>query len=106
MDRSLSWHPFLINEDIHGPAVDFAIRKATNATSVVLALVRASDLSQRHELSDKLKDFIQRAWASELSSGSHIALVKTVIDEMLLEHDAMFAKLRCELTCIQACYRG
>ncbi|KAH9013676.1 hypothetical protein EDB85DRAFT_2158024 [Lactarius pseudohatsudake] len=34
---------------------------------------------------------------SELSSGSHIALVKTVIDEMLLEHDAMFAKLRADL---------
>ncbi|KAH9174009.1 hypothetical protein EDB89DRAFT_1956232 [Lactarius sanguifluus] len=97
VDRSLAWHPFLINEDIHGPAVDFAIRKATNATSVVLSLVRASDLSQRHELSDKLKDFIQRAWASELSSGSHVALVKTVIDEMLLEHDAMFAKLRADL---------
>ncbi|KAH9011551.1 hypothetical protein EDB85DRAFT_1900964 [Lactarius pseudohatsudake] len=80
VDKSLSWHPFLINEDIHGPAVDFAIRKTTNATSVVLALVRASDLTQRHELSDKLKDFLQRAWASELS-GSHVALVKTVIDE-------------------------
>ncbi|KAH8978131.1 hypothetical protein EDB86DRAFT_2837040 [Lactarius hatsudake] len=33
VDKSLSWHPFLINEDIHGPAVDFAIRKTTNATS-------------------------------------------------------------------------
>ncbi|KAH9013095.1 hypothetical protein EDB85DRAFT_2158463 [Lactarius pseudohatsudake] len=97
VDKSLSWHPFLINEDIHGPAVDFAIRKTTNATSVVLALVRASDLTQRHELSDKLKDFLQRAWASELSSGSHVALVKTVIDEMLLEHDAIFAKLQADL---------
>ncbi|KAI9437481.1 hypothetical protein H4582DRAFT_2057850 [Lactarius indigo] len=93
VDRSLSWQPFLINEDIHGPAVDFMIRKATNATSAVLALVWASDLSRRHELSDKLKDFLQCAWASELSSGSHVALVKTVIDEMLLEHDAIFAKL-------------
>ncbi|KAH9013458.1 hypothetical protein EDB85DRAFT_2158192 [Lactarius pseudohatsudake] len=97
VDKSLSWHPFLINEDIHGPAVDFAIRKTTNATSVVLALVRASDLTQRHELSDKLKDFLQRAWASELSSGSHVALVKTVIDEMLLEHNAIFAKLQADL---------
>ncbi|KAH9033064.1 hypothetical protein EDB85DRAFT_1890351 [Lactarius pseudohatsudake] len=82
VDKSLSWHPFLINEDIHGPAVDFAIRKTTNATSVVLAL---------------LKDFLQHAWASELSSGSHVALVKTVIDEMLLEHDAIFAKLQADL---------
>ncbi|KAI9429353.1 hypothetical protein H4582DRAFT_2065371 [Lactarius indigo] len=82
MDKPLSWHPFLINEDIHGPAVDFAIRKATNATSVVLAL---------------LKDFLQRAWASELSSGSHIALVRTVIDEMLLEHNAIFTKLQADL---------
>ncbi len=81
VDHSLSWHPFLINEDIHGPAVDFAIRKAANATSVVLALVRASDLTQCHELSDKLKDFLQHAWASELSSRSHVALVKTVINE-------------------------
>jgi hypothetical protein len=80
-DRSKSWHPFLINEDIHGPAVDFAIRKAANATAVVLALVRASDLTQRHGLSDKLKDFLQRAWASALSTGSHVALVKAVIDE-------------------------
>jgi len=76
-----SWHPFLINEDIHGPAIDLAIRKAANDTSVVLALVRASDLTQRHGLSDKLKDFLQRAWASELSTASHVALVKTVIDE-------------------------
>lgn len=80
-NHSLSWHPFIINEDIHGPAVDFAIRKAANVTSVALALVRASDLTQRHELSDKLKDFLQHAWASELSSGSHFALVKTVIGE-------------------------
>ena len=75
------WHPFLINEDIHGPAVDFTICKAANVTTVVLALIRASDLTQRHGLSDKLKDFLQRAWASELSTASHIALVKTVIDE-------------------------
>ena len=33
------WYPFLINKDIHGPAVDLAIRKAANATSTVLALV-------------------------------------------------------------------
>lgn len=76
-----AWHPFLVNEDVHGPAVDFAIRKAVNATSAVLALVRASDLSQRHELSDKLKDFLQRAWGCELTSGAHLALVKTAIDE-------------------------
>lgn len=81
VDPSQWWYPFLINESIHGPAVDFAVRKAANSTSVVLALVRASDLTQRHGLSDKLNDFLQRAWASELSSGSHIALVKTVIDE-------------------------
>ncbi|KAF8265393.1 hypothetical protein EI94DRAFT_1702524 [Lactarius quietus] len=80
-DLSKSWHPFLINEDIHGPAVDFAICKVANATTVVLALVRASDLTQRHGLSDKLKDFLQCAWALELSTGSHVALVKTVIDE-------------------------
>lgn len=76
-----AWHPFLINEDVHGPAVDLAIRKTANATSVVLALVRASDLSQRHELSDKLKGFLQRAWGCELTSGAHLALVKTAIDE-------------------------
>ena len=79
--HSLSWHPFIINEDIHGPAVDFAIRKSTNITSVALALVRASDFTQRHELSDKLKDFLQRAWVAEFSSASHLALVKTVIGE-------------------------
>jgi hypothetical protein len=81
VDNPPAWHPFLINEGIHGPAVDFAIRKAANTTSVVLAFVRASGLSQRHELSDKLKDFLQRAWASEHSSGAHLSLVKTVIDE-------------------------
>lgn len=75
------WHPFLIDEDIHGPAVDFAIRKAANVTAVVLALVCASDLTQRHGLSDKLQDFLQCAWASELSTASHVSLVKTVIDE-------------------------
>ncbi|KAH9020139.1 hypothetical protein EDB85DRAFT_1896325 [Lactarius pseudohatsudake] len=84
VDKSLSWHPFLINEDIHGPAVDFAIRKTTNATSVVLALTSS-------------RTFFNCAWASELSSGSHVALVKTVIDEMLLEHDAIFAKLQADL---------
>jgi hypothetical protein len=76
-----SWHPFLINEDIHGPTVDFAIHKAANVTTIVLALIRASDLTQCHGLSDKLKDFLQCAWASELSTASHVALVKTVIDE-------------------------
>lgn len=80
-DHSPAWHPFLINEDVHGPAVDFVILKAANTTSVVLAYVRASELSRRHELSDKLKDFLQRAWESELSSGTHLSLVKTVIDE-------------------------
>jgi hypothetical protein len=76
-----AWHPFLINEDIHGPAVDFAILKAANTSSNLLAFVRASDLPRRHELSDKLKDFLERSWASELSSGAHLSLVKTVIDE-------------------------
>jgi hypothetical protein len=80
-DYSPAWHPFLINEDLHGPAVDFAIRKAANTTSVVLAFVRASDLRRRHEISDKLKDFLQGAWGSELSSAAHLSLVKTVIDE-------------------------
>ena len=61
VDHLSAWHPFLIDEDVHGPAIDFAIRKAANATSAVLALVRASDLSQHHEISDKLKDFLQRA---------------------------------------------
>ena len=108
------WYPFLINEDIHGPAVDLAIRKAANATSTVRALVRGSDLSQWHEISDKLKDFLQRAWACEVTSGTHIALVKTVIDEsviynprepcidngyfrMSLENDSVFAKLQADL---------
>ena len=76
-----AWHPFLINEDVHGPAVDLAIHKASNATSAVLALVWASDLSQRHELLDRLKDFLQRAWGCELTSGAHLALVKTAVDE-------------------------
>jgi hypothetical protein len=81
VDHSPAWHPFLVNEEVHGPAVDFAIHKAANATSAVLALVRASDLSQRHEISDKLKDFLQRAWACGLTSGAHLALVKTTVDE-------------------------
>jgi hypothetical protein len=81
MAHSPAWHPFLINEDLHGPAVDFAIRKAANTTSVVLAFVRASDLPRRHEISDKLKDFLQGAWRSELSSAAHLSLVKIVIDE-------------------------
>lgn len=81
VDHYPAWHPFLINEDIHGPAVDFAILKVANTTSDLLAFVRASDLPRRHELSDKLKDFLERAWASELSSGAHLSLVKTAIDE-------------------------
>ena len=81
MDHSPAWHPFLINENVHGPAVDFAILKAANTMSVVLAYVQASELSRRHELSDKLKDFFQRVWESELSSGTHLSLVKTVINE-------------------------
>jgi hypothetical protein len=81
MNRSPAWHPFLINEDLHGPAVDFAILRAANTTSVVLGFVRASDLPRRHEISDKFKDFLQGAWASELSSATHLSLVKTVIDE-------------------------
>ena len=80
-DHSPAWYPFLINEDVHGPAVDFAIHKAANTTCTILALVRASDLSQRHELSDKLKDFLQHVWTCELASGAHLALVKTTIDE-------------------------
>ena len=80
-DRSPAWYPFLINEDVHGPAVDFAIHKAANTTSTILALVWASDLSQRHEMSVKLKDFLQHAWTCELASGTHLALVKTTIDE-------------------------
>jgi cell wall assembly regulator SMI1 len=81
VDHSPAWHPFLINEEVHGPAVDFAIHKVANATSSALVLVRASDLSQRHEISDKLKDFLQRAWACGLTSGAHLALVKTTVDE-------------------------
>lgn len=81
MDNFPAWHPFLINEDVHGPAVDFAIRKAANMTSVVLAFVRASDLPRRHEISDKLKEFLQVAWASELSTAAHLSLVKIVVDE-------------------------
>ena len=80
-DHLSAWHPFLIDEVVHGPAINFAIRKAANATSAVLVLVRASDLSQRHEISDKLKDFLQRAWECELTSGAHIALVKTAFAE-------------------------
>lgn len=81
VDHFSMWNPFLIDEDVHGPAIDLAIRKAANATSTVLALVRASDLTQRHEISDKLKDFLQRAWACEVMSGTHVALVKTTVDE-------------------------
>src|SRR6267142_661429 len=80
-DRSPTWHPFLINEDVHGPAVDFAIRKSTNATCAVLAFMRASDLSRREIISRKLEDFLQRAWACELTAGTHVALVKIAIDE-------------------------
>jgi len=81
IEHSPAWHPFLINEDVHGPAVDFAIRKMANTTSSVLTLVQASDLSRRHEISDKLKDFLQRAWACEVASGVHLALVKTAVDK-------------------------
>ncbi|KAI9431447.1 hypothetical protein F5148DRAFT_1155098 [Russula earlei] len=89
--------PFPINEDVHGPAIDLASRKTTNATSAVLALMRASNLSLRHEISDMLKDFLQCAWACELACGVHLALVKTVIDEMLLESDYVIAKLKVDL---------
>ena len=58
VDYFSTWHPFLVNEEVHGPAVDFAIYKAANATSAVLALVCASDLSQHHKILDKLKDFL------------------------------------------------
>lgn len=81
VDHSPAWHLFLINEDIHGPAVDCAIRKAANTTFFVLAFVRASDLSRCHEPSDKLKEFLQSAWVSEISSGAHLSLVKTMIHE-------------------------
>lgn len=81
VDHFSAWHPFLVNENVHGPAIDLAVRKAANATSAVLALVRASDITQRHEISDKLKDFLQRAWECEVASGAHVALVKTAIDE-------------------------
>lgn len=81
VDHFPAWHPFLINEEVHGPAIDFAIHEAANATSTVITLVRASDLSQRHEISDKLKDFLQHAWTCELTSGVHLALVKTMVDE-------------------------
>ena len=81
VDHSPNLHSFLINENIHGPAVDFAIRNAINSTSTVLALVRASDLTQRYHLDDRMKAFLQHAWASELSTGTHLALVKMAIDE-------------------------
>ena len=81
IEHSLAWHPFLINEDVHGPVVDFAIRKTANTTSSVLTLVQASDLSRQHEISDKLKDFLQRTWACEVASGVHLALVKTAVDK-------------------------
>lgn len=81
IDHFPAWHPFLVNEDVHGPAVDVAIRKTANTTSSVLTLVQASDLSRRHQISDKLKDFLQRAWACEVTSGVHLALVKTAVDE-------------------------
>ena len=81
IEHSPAWHPFLINEDVHGPAVDFAIRKTANTTSSVLTLVQASDLSQQHEISDKLKDFLQCTWACEVTSRVHLALVKTAVDE-------------------------
>ena len=81
IEHSLAWHPFLINEDVHGPAVDFAIHKMANTTSSMLMLVQASDLSQRHEISDKLKDFLQCMWACEVASGVHLTLIKTAVDK-------------------------
>lgn len=109
-----AWYPFLINKDVHGPAIDLAIHKTANATSTVLALVQGSDVSQWHKISDKLKDFLQRAWACEVMSGTHISLVKTGIDKsviynprepridkgyvrMSLENDSVFAKLQADL---------
>ena len=38
-------------------------------------------ISLSHGLSDKHKDFLQLACASELSTAPHVSLVKTVIDE-------------------------
>ena len=81
IEHFLAWHPFLINENIHGPAVDFAIHKMANTTSSVLMLVQVSDLSRQHEISDKLKDFLQCMWACEVASRVHLALVKTVVDK-------------------------
>jgi len=83
VDHSLAWHPFLIDEDIYGPAVDFAIHKAANSTLAVLVLVWASDLPQHHEISDKLKEFLKHAWACELKSRAHLTLVKTMIDKQV-----------------------
>jgi hypothetical protein len=84
IDHFPAWHPFLINEDVHSLAIDLALRKVANATFTVLALMRASDLSQQHEISNKLKDFLQCAWACKVSSGTHIALVKTTIDKWVI----------------------
>jgi hypothetical protein len=76
-DHFLAWHPFLIDENVHGPVIDFAVRKAANATSAVLVLMQASDLSQCHKILDQLKVFLQHTWECELMSGAHIALIKT-----------------------------
>ncbi|KAI9510620.1 hypothetical protein F5148DRAFT_1147408 [Russula earlei] len=57
----------------------------------------ASNLSLCHKILDKLKDFLQCAWTCELACGVHLALVKTVIDEMLLESDYVIAKLKVNL---------
>lgn len=50
VDCSPACHPFLIDKEIHGPAVNFAILKAANMTFIILAFVWASDLSRHHEL--------------------------------------------------------
>jgi len=81
IDYFLAWYPSLVDEDVYGLAIDLAICKAANATSTVLVLVQASDLSQQHKILDKLKDFLQCIWACEVTSGAYVALIKTVIDE-------------------------
>src|SRR6267142_1226313 len=82
LGRSPTWHPFLINDDAHGPAVDFAICKPATVNSALLALVRDSDIHHlpqaRHRIiSDTLKDLFRCArmyaytWNSYCLSQGH-----------------------------------
>lgn len=73
VDHFSTWHLFLIDKNIHGPAINFAIHKAANATSAVLVLVQASNLSQHHKILDQLKAFLQYTWELVLpwSGGNH-----------------------------------